>query len=260
MDHKDLVDRYFAAWNEKNESDLLRLLHPQASYYDAYWGEICSGQKELSIYFADNFNLESRWYMQDDELVFTLNGLAIRYTAFNCDDAEARMPIYSGAEIISLSDGLIMTISDMYCDPTTSDLIEVAALAEGQHGRANVVKQGLGAKSSSRIRRRLAKAAKEMTVFRDPSLTVTKLANHVDCSVMQLFHVLEEQEKTTFLEFVHERRARYASTLMVDTTDGDIIFDQIAKQSGFESETQFRNAFKTTFGVTADEYLRKFSK
>lgn len=260
MDRKELVDSYFSAWNQRNVSNLLRLMHPQASYYDAFWGEICSGQKALSEYFAANFDLESRWYRQGDEIVITANGLAVRYNAFNCDDAEGRMPIFNGAEIFTLSDDLIMTISDMYCDPTTSDLIEVAALAEGQHGRANLVQLGLGAKSSNRIKRRLAKAAKEMTVFLDPSLTVTKLAGHVNCSVMQLFHVLEEQEETTYLEFVHECRARYASTLLVDTPNGDIIFDQIAKQSGFESDTQFRKAFQNTFGVDADEYVRKFAK
>jgi AraC-like DNA-binding protein len=260
MDRKELVDRYFSAWNQRNVPELLELMHAQASYYDAFWGETCSGQKELSTYFAANFELETRWYRQDDELVTTLNGLVVRYNAFDRNDAEGRIPIFNGAEILTLSDGLIMTISDMYCNPTTSDLIEVAALAEGQHGRANLVQQGLGAKSSSQIRRRLAKAAKEVTVFLDPSLTVTKLADYVDCSVMHLFYVLEEQEETTFLEFVHECRARYASTLLVDESNGDIVLAQIAEQSGFESEAQFRKAFQTTFGVDADEYARKFAK
>ena len=260
MDRKELVDRYFSAWNQRNVSELIRLMHPHASYYDAFWGETCSGQKELTEYFATDFELETRWYRQDDELVITLNGVVARYNAFNCDDAEGRIPIYNGAEILTLSDGLIITISDMYCDPTTSDLIEVAALAEGQHGRANSVQRGLGAKSSNRIRRRLAKAAKEMTIFLDPSLTVTKLADYMDCSVMQLFQVLEEQEETTFLEFVHECRARYASTLLVETSNDDIRIDQIAEQSGFESVAQFRKAFQTTFAVDADEYVRRFAK
>lgn len=259
MDRNELIDRYFLAWNQRNVSDLLRLMHPQASYYDSFWGETCSG-KGLSKYFAANFELESHWYRPDDDFVITANGLAIRYNAFNCDDAEGLVPIFNGAEILTLSDGLIMTVSDMYCDPTPSDLIEVAALAEGRHGRANLVQRGLGAKSSNRIRRRLAQAAKEMTVFLDPSLTVTKLADFVGCSVMHLFHVLEEQKEATFLEFVSECRARYASTLLVEGSNGEIIFDQIAKQSGFESDTELDRALQTTFGIGADEYAQKFAK
>jgi len=259
MDRKELIDRYFLAWNQKNVADLLRLIHPQASYYDAFWGETCSG-KGLPKYFAANFELESLWYRLDDDFVITPNGLAVRYNAFDCDDTEGQMPIYNGAEIFTLSDGLIMTINDMYCSPTAHDLIEVAALAEGQHGRANVVERGLGAKSSNRIKRRLAKAAKEMTVFLDPSLTVTKLADYVDCSVMHLFHVLEEQKETTFLEFVSECRARYASTLLVEEPNGEFVFDQIAKQCGFESDTELSGAFQTTFGVGAREYVQKFAK
>ncbi|TFG41988.1 MAG: helix-turn-helix domain-containing protein [Chromatiales bacterium] len=259
MDREELVDRYFSAWNQKSVSDLLRLMHPQASYYDAFWGETCSGS-DLSKYFDTNFELESRWYRPNNDFVITINGLAVRYEAFKCDDADGLMPIFNGAEVFTLSDGLIMTVSDFYCDPTTADLIDIAALAEGRHGRADVVKQGLGTKFSNQIKRRLAKAAREITVFLDPALTVTKLAAYMDCSVMHLFYVLEEEKNTTFLEFVNECRARYASTLLVETSDDEIRFDRIAEQSGFESVAEFSKALQATFGMSADEYVQKFSK
>ncbi len=259
MDREGLVDRYFAAWNQKNESDLLRLMHPQASYFDAFWGESCSGQ-DLSKYFGANFELDSRWYRPDDDLIITQNGMVVRYVAFESDDPEGLMPLFNGAEVFTLSDGLIMTVSDFYCDPNAIDLIEIAGLAEGQHGRANVVQRGLGTKTSSQIKRRLAKLAKDTGVLRDPSLTVTKLADHVGCSVMHLFHVLEEQKDTTFLEFVNECRARYSSTLLVDPSNGEVRFDRIAEQAGFKSVTEFRSAFQTTFGISPDEYLQQFAK
>ena len=259
MERKELVDRYFVAWNQKNVSGLLRLMHPQASYFDAFWGETCSG-RHLSKYLDANFEMESRWYKPDDDLVTTQNGMVIRYVAFDSDDPEGLMPLFNGAEVFTLSDDLIMTIGDYYCDPSATDLIEIATLAEGQHGRANIVQRGLGTKISGRIKRRLSKQAKDMTVIRDPSLTVTKLADSVGCSVMHLFHVLEDQKDTTFLEFVNECRARYASTLLVETSNAEIRFDRIAEQSGFESVTEFNKEFQITFDISADEYMQKFTK
>ncbi len=259
MDRKELVDRYYLAWNEANLPDLLGLMHPQASYYDAFWGETCSGP-DLAKYFGADFELESRCYVADDDIVVTANGMVARYVAFDHDDPDRLKPLFNGAEVITLSGDLIMTISDFYCDPNTTDLIAIAALAEGQHGRANTVQRGLGAKLSNRIERRLAKLAREFTVFLDPSLTVTKLADAVNCTVMQLFHILEEQKQTTFLEFVNECRARFASTLLVETRSENLGFDQIAAQSGFESAAVFRTAFQATFGVGPDEYMDRFTR
>lgn len=259
MDRDELVERYFAAWKQRNTADLLRLMHPQASYYDAFWGETCSG-KDLSTYFAENFALDSLWYKPVDDPVITQNGMVIRYLAFEGDDTEGLRPIFNGAEIITLSDGLIMTISDHYCDPSATELIELASYAEGQHGRANVVQRGLSTRAAGNIKRQLASLAKDMTVLRDSSLTVTKLAKHMGCSVMHLFHVLEDQQDTTFLQYVNESRARYASTLLTESASGECRFDQIAEQCGFESIEEFRKTFQNTFGMSADEYVERFTE
>ena len=259
MDREKLAKRFFAAWNAKDVPELLRLMHPQASYYDAFWQESCSG-RHLSKYFKTNFALDTRWYEPDDVIIPTPNGMIMRYTAFAGDDPERQAPLFNGAEVITMSDVLIMTVSDFYCDPNPVELNEIAVLAEGQHGRINVVQRGLGARSSSRIKRRLTELATDTTVILDTSLTVTKLADHADCTVMHLFHVLEELKNTTFLQYVAESRARYAATLMTDTADGDIRFDQIAEQSGFDSIKEFNEAFHSTFGISAHDYMDKFGQ
>ena len=240
-------------------SGLLKLMHPQASYYDAFWGETCSGS-ELPKYLGDNFALETRWYRPDDELVATQNGLIIRYVAFDLNDPEGLMPIYNGAEVITISDGLIMTISDFYCDPDPVDLIEIATRVEKQHSRSNIVPLGLSARTSGRIQRQLAELATTTTVFLNPSLTVTQLADRVGCSVMHLFHVLEEERETTFRKYVNECRARYATTLLVDASNGANNIRQIADQSGFASVEELDGALQSTFGLDAKQYVRQFSK
>lgn len=259
MDREKLAKRYLSAWNQKDVPELLRLMHPQASYYDAFWQESCSG-RHLARFFKTNFALETRWYKPNDAIVPTPNGMILRHAAFENDDPEGLTPIFNGAEVITMSDGLIITVSDYYCDPNPVELTEIALLAEGQHGRVSIVQRGLGAKSSGRIKRRLAELAGDLTVILDPSLTVTKLADHAGCTVMHLFHVLEELKNTTFLQYVGECRARHAATLIVDAADGDIRFDQVAEQSGFASIKEFNEAFHSTFGISAHAYMQKFSK
>jgi hypothetical protein len=77
---------------------------------------------------------------------------------------------------------------------------------------------------------------------------------------MHLFNVLEEQKHTTFLEYVAESRARYASTLMVEAGDGEIRLDRIAERSCFETLEELDEAFEATFGIDAGAYLEKFAK
>lgn len=257
MDREEIVTRYFEAWNNKDTSGVLRMMHPQASYYDAFWQESCSG-RHLGKYFSASFEEDLRWYRPHGELIPTPNGVIVRYEAFDSEDALGVTPIYNGAEVFTLSDELIMTVSDYYCDPTVPDLLEVASLAEGQHGRANVIHRGLGARAAGRIKRRLAKIAAGSPVVLDSSITVTKLADHVGCTVMHLFHVLEELMDTTFLDFVNGSRARQASRFMLDNDDSEVRFDRLSERCGFESVKDLNEAFQLTFGMSAHDYMEKF--
>ena len=259
MDRDEIVDRFFEAWNQKDTPSLLRVMHPEASYYDAFWQESCSG-RHLAKYISTNFEFDKYWYRLSDEIISTPNGVIARYEAFLRDDDLGLAPVFNGVDVFTISDDLIMTVSDYYCDPTPAVLIEISMLAEGQHARANVIQRGLGTKNTNRIKRRLVEVAADKTVILDTSLTVTSLAKHVGCTVMHLFHVLEEVQDTTFLDFVNGSRARHASTKMIDAANGDIRFDVIAEQCGFESVRELNDAFQITFDLTADEYMDKFAQ
>lgn len=257
MDYVDLATRFNEAWNNKEASEVLRLMHPQASYYDAFWQETCS-DKHLAKFVRVNIENDSRWYRNSGPKVPTSNGVVIRYEAFDANDAAGVELLYNGATVFTMADNLIMTVSDYYCDPDPVGLREVAQRAEGQHGRVASVKRGLSAFSAGIIIRRLSEIATDTDIILDRSLTVTKLANHADCSVMHLFHILEDIKNTSFLKFVDECRARYASTLLTEKSRFEIRFDEIAEQSAFESIKSFNDAFYVTFNLSADEYMQKF--
>ena len=258
MDREAIVNRYFEAWNQKDVPSLIKLMHPQASYYDAFWQESCSG-KHLATYFSTNFEIDSHWYRKSEEIISSPNGFIAHYEAFHRDADLGTAPAFNGVDIFTTVDDLIMTVSDYYCDSTLSALIAVSLLAEGQHGRANVIEHGLGAKTANHIKRRLTEIAADTTVIFDTSLTVTLLSELVGCDVMQLFYVLEEVQNTTFLDFVSGCRARHASTMMIEAADGDVRFDVIAEQCGFESIKELNDAFQLLFDLTAHEYMEKFA-
>jgi len=77
---------------------------------------------------------------------------------------------------------------------------------------------------------------------------------------MYLFHVLEKDKKTSFVEFVNECRARYATTLLMDGTGSNLHFDQVAKKAGFDSTGEFRDAFDATFGDGPEAYMERFGR
>ena len=129
---------------------------------------------------------------------------------------------------------------------------------ERQHGKTHVAKLGLSARTSARIKRRLTELADKTSVYLNPSLTVTQLADQVGCSVMHLFHVLEEEKETTFALFVAECRVRHATTVLADYGNPEIDIQLVAEQSGFASIEEFNAAFVTTFGINADEYAQRF--
>ena len=256
MEREEIAARYSQAFVKNDVSAVMKLMHPHAIFYDAYWGE-CSTSNELAKYLDDAFENDDHWYEQVGNLVITASGFVIRYLAFHKSDLRGKTPIYNGAEVFTMSKGLIKSISDHYCDPAAIELIEMSGLGNAQHLKNNVVPLGLSARASGRIKRRLAELAEMTDVFLDPTLTVTQLADHVDCSIMHLFHVLEEDKKTSFAEFVNECRARYATTLLLDGTGSNIRFDNVAEKAGFGSTSEFRDAFDATFGDGPEAYMER---
>ena len=178
MERIEIATKYMDAWNNRDHDALLALFHPQASYHDAFWAETCSGS-DLAKYFEASFAEDRGMYVQNGEPLPTANGFINRYIVYDQTDRKQESLLSNGVEIITLSGDLILTVTDYYCETDPAYLREVAEFSEGLHGKLNVVPLGLSARTSLRIKRRLAELANEMTVFLNPSLTVTQLADYL---------------------------------------------------------------------------------
>ena len=87
-DIRELAKKYFHAWNSRDLQAMVALLHPQASYHDAFWGEACAGS-DLRKFLEAEFETEGRWYRLDPNIIPTRSGMIAQYAAYDADDAAA---------------------------------------------------------------------------------------------------------------------------------------------------------------------------
>lgn len=253
MSHQDFLDRYMDAWNRKAVADMLKLMDPQASYHDAFWGETCSGS-DLVRYFDISFSADTCWYEQDGELISTPTGFIFQYLAFDRQNPGKRKLLYRGAEVVTLEDGIITGISDFYCDPDPVQLLEVATYIEKRRSKSDVAQLGMSAKTAGYIKRRLAEVGENTSAFLDPSLTARQLADRIGCTISHLHKVLEDENYASFRQFVNDYRVKHAASMLADPSDSMINIEQIASQSGFDKIDDLDEAFQLTFGIGAEEY------
>jgi AraC-like DNA-binding protein len=250
-----LVDMYMGAWNRRDLKGLLELMHEGVSYYDAFWRETCVG-RDLTQYLQDCFESETSSYQQIGKSLQVQDGVVFRYAAHNPSDGEAAEPSYVGAEVLTLLDGKILTISDHYCDPQPALLEEVARLAARRHGESRYANSGLGALKSWIVREQLMEMMEKDQVFLDPELTLANVARHIGCSDEQLLQVITRELGTDFDDIVEVNRTNFAGALLLHASNEPNYMSHIAAQSGFSSKAQFLDAFAKFFGMTPKEYQR----
>lgn len=249
MNAEEIVAKYINAWNRKDVAGLLDLMHPGAAYYDAFWMEACVG-RDLARYLQDSMTDEPYWYEQIEDTIRTEHGIAYRYSAHDCAAPPGAAPIYCGAEILSIRDGKILTVTDTYCSPERSSLIQLSDIVARRHGLTSHVNAGLGALKTARIKASLCDSIEKEKVYLDPDLTMSRLAEIVGCTPDQLYAVIENHFEGRQGDFVDIQRVEYAKELLaVDPDDPEIVY-KVATSAGFRSISEFRKKFAEIVGVT----------
>ena len=194
MDIEELVERYFAAWNRHDVAGLLAVMHKGVAYYDAFWRETCVG-RDLEQYLIDSFEIEPYFYCQIGDLVTVESGVVFRYSAHIGNGTDIGEVLFYGAEVLTIRDDKILTVSDFYCSSDKKELDEIARLSLRRHGQSMYASEGLGAKKSSIIRSEIARMIDNDTLRLYPELTVAELADQIGCTVDQFLHVISKEIK-----------------------------------------------------------------
>jgi len=256
MNLKELVQRYIGAWNRQDVDGLLRLMHPGAAYYDAFWMESCVG-RDLARYFQDAMDEEPYWYERVGDVIGTENGVGFRYSAHYRSDPKIDDPILYGAEVLVIRDNKILTVTDFYCSPDRADLKEVAGLVAKRHGVPTHANSGLSALKSMRLRAALSAKVDVDRVYLDPDVTVSELAEEIGCSIDQLSIVINKHFQTSIGDFLDNYRIRHASELLQAEADDPNIVLRAATQAGFRSSREFSDKFTDYFGVTPIDFHQR---
>ena len=210
MSVEALVTRYISAWNSHDSEALLELMHTGAAYYDAFWRETCVG-RDLRQYFEDAFAEEPYHYEQVGAVFGGDDNVIFRYSAYDENDCASEAVLFCGAVILTLRDGKILTISDIYCNPDPTVLAELATLEGRRHGGAKYANAGLGTMRSLRLSARMNEFVARKRDFHNSQMTVGELADRLDCTVDQLIQVIERlqgEELTKSPEYISRRLAR----------------------------------------------------
>lgn len=192
MTHPELVEGYIAAWNRRDVAAALDLMHPGAAYYDAFWMETCIG-RHLSRYLEEALAEDPYQYEMVGELTDCESGVAFCYAALDGDTGEK---CFEGAEVLTIRDGKILTLTDYYHDPDPVVLREVARLAETRHGLPTYVHEGHGAYKNVRVKRRLFDVLHGESTDLADSLTLADLSRLVGCTVDHLLTILNNEFAT----------------------------------------------------------------
>lgn len=256
MSDDQIIARYIDAWNRMDVDALLELMHPGAAYYDAFWMETCVG-RNLRRYFRDTMNEEPYRFAQTGPSVRTDHGVAFRYSAYDRSGAETDVPIFQGAEVLTIVDDKILTITDVYCSPMESDLLELAAQTANRHGLARHLNDGLGALKESRIRTDLSESINDTRCYLDPAMTMSSLAELVGCPVDQLVAVIEKHFDITARDFIDYQRVQHAKEVLGNNADDPAILEKIESLAGFRSRQDFIRQFTALEGMTPVAFLQK---
>ncbi len=87
--------------------------------------------------------------------------------------------------------------------------------------------------------------------FCDPNISLQYLTDEFGVSSKYISLVCKNRLKTTYLQYIQDKRIRYAVELL-DTTEFSV--EQIGEMCGYTSSLTFRRNFKSIVGTTPSEY------
>ena len=213
MDLKKLAKRYLEAWNQHDVDALLSLMHEGAAYYDAFWRETCVG-RDLRQYFTDSFEEDPFTYRLIGDFIDVENAVLYRYSVHNQDVAKGRDAVFEGADVLTVVDEKIMTVSEFYCHPSDEAIEDVAHLEIHRHGQTRYATSGLATCRSLALARQLGKLFENRRKSDNDDMTAAELARQLGCSLDHFFQVVERIINSDTIGIDSQQKADLANQLL----------------------------------------------
>lgn len=117
-------------------------------------------------------------------------------------------------------------------------------------------KSGLTPEKSKEIVNKLNSEVKKRTLYLNPQLTLSDLAEAIDVSTNILSQALNENLGKNYYEYINEFRLEHFIKLFKHPNYNQFTMLSIAFESGFNSKSTFNAYFKTSKGMTPREYFK----
>ena len=114
-------------------------------------------------------------------------------------------------------------------------------------------KTGLTMEQSSRLASQVKQLMEQEEVFKDNTISLSKLAMRLKTSTHVLSQVINENEAKTFYELLSYYRIKNAKSLLMAGSN-KINISEIAYEVGYNSLSAFNNAFKKAMGQTPSQF------
>jgi AraC-like DNA-binding protein len=122
--------------------------------------------------------------------------------------------------------------------------------------RKNAVKP-LAREALEKVMPLLQKAMKEDKLYRDPELTLSKLATHLGASSKLISAAINQQSGKSFNEYVNFYRVEEFKMKLLQTENKKYTITALASECGFNSQPTFQRAFKSIAGITPSEFAEQ---
>lgn len=93
-------------------------------------------------------------------------------------------------------------------------------------------------------------------LFLDPNINLLKVAKLLGTNTSYLSYVINRFYSLSFNELINHYRLEHARTLLKEMSDKYTI-EHIAAQAGFKSKSTFYRLFKSKYGITPKEFMKK---
>ena len=239
----EFVDSYIDAWNHRDARLVAEHLARDGTYCDIPDNEQHSGD-ELVNNLVEFFDLNKHSYTLLGEVLSGKNTIAFQYAvSLQGDESET----YYGAEFVTLDGAAAIKILDYYDIPGIASTVTAAHMGK-------YTKSGLSSSQIENYKQRLTTLMQYENVYRQPDLTLPKLADRVGCSVNHLSQVINSGIGMSFFDYLNQHRVEYAKQLLSKQASQHQSILNIAFTVGFNSNSSFYTAFKKASGKTPAQY------
>lgn len=249
----EFVQSYFSAWNHHDPEGVADHLAENGIYRDVPENAQRS-HDELVKSLEEFFSRYRHRYELIGEILGNRDMIAFQYRMVP-DGKGDPTGAWHGAEFVTLHGNAAMTITDYYDIPGSPERALTPAMSLATR-RSKYAKSGLDDARLRALQRRLEAVMQRERAFRQPDLTLPKLADLVGCSPNHLSQVINAGFGVSFFEYLNGYRVQLAKELLSQPERQlDAILD-VAFAVGFNSNSAFYTAFRKRAGQTPAEFRK----